>query len=209
LAVTPTNHHGNLLKSKSFIMDLPLQDKSSDARIDTLSCALDKVVNYALMHKLPIAAEELDFSAKKSNMTRKSKKHRVMLSSLMYSKYQELLASKCARAGVELIKVNPAYTSVIGRIKYTLPYGQSVHLAASGVIARRAQGYREKVPSVAFVATGPIKSELVLPVRNRTLHTSNRWHYFSQALRKTLYNVISKQKQRDKHRFRYRQQSLG
>lgn len=209
LAVTPTNHHGNLLKRQSFIVDLPLEGKSTQARENILSLALDKVVEFALDNKMPIAAEELDFSAKKSNIERKSKKHRVMLSSLMYSKYQELLASKCAKAGVELIKVNPAYTSVIGRIKYALPYGLSVHLSASGVIARRAQGCRETVPTVAFVATGPVKTELVLPVRNRTNSTFNRWHWYSVAFRKTLFKVISAQKRRDKHRFRYRQHSLA
>ena len=60
-----------------------------------------------------------------------------MLSGLAYAQYQQLMASKCFRFGLELILVNPAYTSVAGRLKYAVPFGRSVHLAAAGVIARR------------------------------------------------------------------------
>jgi hypothetical protein len=41
-----------------------------------------------------------------------------MLSGLLYAKCRQLLEAKCIRAGVEVIRVNPAYTSTIGAVKY-------------------------------------------------------------------------------------------
>lgn len=205
LAVTQVDACGNMVKS--WKVALPVEGKTSLQRKDLLSCALGEVVEYAVLHKLPIAAETLDFSAKKASMELKSKKYRVMLSGLMYAAYQQLLAAKCARAGIELIRVNPAYTSVIGRIKYATPFGRSVHLVAAGVIARRAKGCREKAPAVARVATGPVVSELRLPARTGHSSTTDKWRSYAANLRKTLFTVISAQKRDDKHRFKTRQQS--
>jgi hypothetical protein len=42
-------------------------------------------------------------------------------------------------------KVNPAYTSVIGKVKYKEMYGVTTHEAAAFVIARRGLGFNEKI----------------------------------------------------------------
>jgi hypothetical protein len=55
---------------------------------------------------------------------------------------------------VALRRVNPAYTSIIGRVKFARRYGLSVHEAASVTIARRAMGYSEKLPRSS---TGTVK----------------------------------------------------
>jgi len=46
-----------------------------------------------------------------------ARKQRI-LSGLLYAKYRQLLEAKCFRAGVELILVDPAYTSIIAAVKY-------------------------------------------------------------------------------------------
>ena len=48
---------------------------------------------------------------------------------------------------IELIKVNPKNTSKIGKEKYSARMKLSVHQAASYVIARRGQGYQDKLVS--------------------------------------------------------------
>ena len=50
------------------------------------------------------------------------------------------------RQGV--IEVNPAYTSLIGKIKYLKRLRCPVHVAAAYVIGRRGMGFREKVPGI-------------------------------------------------------------
>jgi len=49
------------------------------------------------------------------------------------------------RLGFRIKKVNPAYTSVIGRFKYMKTYGLSVHESAALVIGRRGLGYHERL----------------------------------------------------------------
>ncbi|GAB6158799.1 hypothetical protein JCM39194_19990 [Desulfotomaculum varum] len=53
------------------------------------------------------------------------------------------------REGVPVIKVKPAFTSVIGILKYQHQYGLSNHQAAALVIARRGLGHvSERVPKL-------------------------------------------------------------
>jgi len=60
-----------------------------------------------------------------------------MLNSFVYSKFRDFLESRASRHGIRVYKVNPAFTSVIGRVKYATQYGLTVHHAAALVIARR------------------------------------------------------------------------
>jgi len=48
--------------------------------------------------------------------------------------------------GVEVIKVNPAFTSVIGALKYAPQFGIDKDIAGAYVIGRRALGFKEEVP---------------------------------------------------------------
>jgi len=56
-----------------------------------------------------------------------------------------LLERKCHEKGIEFRKVNPAFTSVQGRLKYRQMFNIPVHEAAAYVIGRRALGFNEKV----------------------------------------------------------------
>jgi len=82
--------------------------------------------------------EDLDFKGKKKSLKSGVKKnYNVMLSSFAYNKIIQLIKSRCIDKGIELFEVNPAYTSVIGRLKYQKRYRLGIHQAASLVIARR------------------------------------------------------------------------
>jgi len=50
------------------------------------------------------------------------------------------------RNGTEIRKVNPAYTSIIGKLKYAPQYNIDKDVAAAFVIARRGLGYKESLP---------------------------------------------------------------
>ena len=185
-------------------MPLALEGKTAEQREAILSEALKDVVDFAQNHRLPIAVEKLDFQTKKQQMERKSKRYKGMLSGLMYSRYQQLPAAKCVRAGVVLIEVNPSHTSVIGRIKYTLATGKSVHVAAAGVIARRAQTLSENIPPAVRVAAGGTVVSLVVPERNRSTEKQMLEWYTSQ-IRETLYKEVKAQRRRDRMRKKIRQ----
>ena len=61
-----------------------------------------------------------------------------MLSSASaYGKVKAYFLSRGYREGVEIVAVNPAYSSVVGRVKFMERYGLTVHQAAALVLARR------------------------------------------------------------------------
>jgi len=151
LAWSRTDNQGNPVDFGR--IDLCLRGKNCDQRDAILSEALEEVFELAAKHSCPIAIEDLDFSKKKSELLKLGVKRARMLSGLAYSKYRQLATSKASRLGVELILVNPAYTSVAGNVKYAVRLGCTVHQAAAGVIARRAQGYSEKLPKVSVDGT--------------------------------------------------------
>ncbi|BAZ18500.1 hypothetical protein NIES4071_103850 (plasmid) [Calothrix sp. NIES-4071] len=79
-----------------------------------------------------------------------NRKYARMLSSFAYSKLYQLLESILDNRGISLYKKNPAYTSILGLIKYSRMYGLSSDIAAALVIARRGMNLSERLP--AFVS---------------------------------------------------------
>ncbi|BCS80080.1 IS200/IS605 family accessory protein TnpB-related protein [Anaerocellum diazotrophicum] len=79
-----------------------------------------------------------DFSGRKSRRIRHYFGYRLLL------KKVKLLAK---REGIEVIEVNPAYTSVIGILKYAPQFMVTKDIAAAYVIARRGLGLNERIPS--------------------------------------------------------------
>ena len=67
-------------------------------------------------------------------------------SSFGYGKIKAYFLSRGYRQGVEVHQVNPAFSSVIGRVKFMERYGLSVHQAAALVLARRLLGCSERIP---------------------------------------------------------------
>ena len=96
-----------------------------------------------------IVIEELDFKKTKAKQTKgktkKGKAYNRMLHKFDYSRYQTVLENGSHRKKVELILVNPKNTSKIGKQNYSERMKLSVHQAASYVIARRGQGYQDKL----------------------------------------------------------------
>jgi len=63
-----------------------------------------------------------------------------------YKSILEKIEVYARRLGVQLIKVNPAYTSIIGKLKYSPMLGIDKDIAGAYVIARRGLGFEEKLP---------------------------------------------------------------
>ena len=60
-----------------------------------------------------------------------------MIHSLAYKKIKESIRIQCLEKGISLHEVNPAYTSMVGKLLYTKTYGISTHQGAAFAIARR------------------------------------------------------------------------
>lgn len=103
-----------------------------------------------------------------------------MLSSFSYGKVKACFLSRGYREGVEVRQVNPAFSSVIGRVKFMERYGLSVHQAAALVLARRWLGCSERIPRrrVAPVGAG-VQVAIAVPARKRVKHV---WTYWGAVL---------------------------
>lgn len=96
-------------------------------------------------NNMSLAIENLDFGKKKSKISKykKDEKYNDMLHSLAYSKFDEYISRACFTNGVWFRRVNPAYTSYIGKKKYNEAKKLNTHTSASYVIARRGMRFKD------------------------------------------------------------------
>ncbi|MDY7003458.1 MAG: hypothetical protein SWX82_05685 [Cyanobacteriota bacterium] len=73
-----------------------------------------------------------------------------MLVLLSTGMFREAILSCCRRFGVELIKVNPAFSNVVGMINHKAKYGLNSGTTVALVIVRRALQLSEKIPKCLF-----------------------------------------------------------
>jgi IS605 OrfB family transposase len=199
VSVTRADRHGNSVEK--FDMPLVTYGKSEGQSANAARHVAKSIVAFAKLHDLPVVSEKLDFSDKKKRLDDEGSARRArQLSSFAYSAFAAALDSACARQGVHLRRVNPAYTSIIGRVKTARRYGSSVHAAASLAIARRAMGLSEKLPR-SFIDTRSLQvpmddAHLVtldLPARKDpggqdagTRHVWSDWNRVAKSFRDAL-----------------------
>ena len=149
--------------------------------------AVASVVQYAREVGKPIVIERLDFRQKKSALEGEARKYSRMLSSFSYGKIKAYFLSRGYRQGVEVHQVNPAYSSVVGRVKFMERYGLTVHQAAALALARRSLGFSERIPRrwVAPIGNG-VQVAFTVPVRKRVKHVWTYWGAVSGQLRPAL-----------------------
>lgn len=126
------------------------------------------MVAAALRARVPIAVERLDFAKKKARLREHGARYARMLSSFAYRRFVQMLCARAHDAGIAVIFVNPAYSSLIGRHKFARRYGISGHCAAAWVLARRAQTFSERPNRRDQVALGS-------PVRKNARHVWSFW----------------------------------
>ena len=112
-------------------------------RADYISFKMDKVVNYCVNKKKGLVIEDLSFEQEFSYGKKRNRK----LSNFKTSAL-DLLERKCIKRGVAIKKVHPAYTSLIGKYKYSRLYNLSTHVLASYVIARKGLKFKETLPPI-------------------------------------------------------------
>jgi IS605 OrfB family transposase len=163
LSVSEIDRFGNL--KKTWNIQLNLKDKTTEQSLDNIACAVKEITDYVVKVGKPIVIEKLNFNQKKSELKSGfNKKYNVMLSSFAYRKIIELIKSRSFDKGIEIIEVNPAYTSKIGKFKYQNQYKLTTHQAASFVIARRGLLSYEKYKNIRTTKINKetkIKAEII------------------------------------------------
>ena len=160
LAVVELDRNGNPLQHRTF--DLPLHYKNDAQRAAIIGDAVRDLMDFAAQQGKAVVIEKLDFQQKKRQYQKQDHpQYARMLNAFAYGKIKDLLETQSIKRGIRLYHVNPAYTSLLGRMKYRDRHGFSDHHAAALVIGRRYYGFKEKPPKqlIGINAKGTVKTE--------------------------------------------------
>ncbi len=175
LAVSETDRFGNLICTRRIA--LVTYGKTTDQAKAIIGDAAVSICKQAQAACKPIIMEALSFQKKKAELEAVKSKQARLLSSFSCNKVISSIKAAAFRAGVEVIEVSPAYTSVIGAVNYAQIKGISTHQGAAYAIARRGLGLSER-PAVRE-AIVPVRGgghvTFALPVRNRAKHVWSFW----------------------------------
>lgn len=173
--MTELDGKGNLLYYKTIYYDL---DFNSQKNEESLRKALNEVGEYAKSKGKIIAVEDINLYKSNFKASKDKKRQKVLnytLHRLPYSRYLEIVDYLRIKFGLDIIKVKPAYTSIIGKLKYSYTYKLNIHIAASYVIGRRALGLKEK-PLSCF-------NKLLLKKKNYIHKTEwGKWSYLNKII---------------------------
>jgi len=137
-ALVETDYHGNL-KRHRYIQADRIRFASKNKREYDVHELAKNVVAEAEKAGKTLVLEDLKFKQK-----RKGKKFNRMTSNFLHKQITESIYRRAAKCGVEVRKVNPAFTSILGRLKYEQPLSLNRHTAAALVIGRRGQNFQER-----------------------------------------------------------------
>jgi len=197
VAIDEVDRFGNHVWARS--LPISIYKRSHAQVAASLGDAVAEAVSTAKLIGVPVMAEKLDFAKKKSKLRELyGPKYARMLSGFAYKKFLSLLEARCAREGVELILVDPAFTSLVGLVKFAAGYGLTGHQAAAVTIARRGMGARKKfckceddgacshTPRPIGLSerlTTTARNAPSLPARNRGGHVWSDWRRYAKRLR--------------------------
>ena len=180
-----TDASGNYLRA--WRVPLVTYGRSSHQAEALIGDAVANVVEHAVQVGKPVVIERLDFKRKKAQLEGESRMYSRMLSSFSYGKIKAYFISRGHRNGVEVHQVNPAFSSVIGRVKFMERYGLTVRQAAALALARRLLGCSERVPRRRECPDGRGGHvAFSVPARKRVKHVWTHWGAISGQLRPAL-----------------------
>ena len=141
IAICCVSTNGNRIWSKT-LPNTRMFYGSKDKTNYEIALLIKEIVSLAVENHCAVSAENLRF--KKDYIKGRRRWNRIK-SNFVWKSFLELLERKCLENGVEFIKVNPAFTSVQGKLKYQGMFNVPVHEAAAYVIGRRALEFNERI----------------------------------------------------------------
>jgi transposase, putative, N-terminal domain len=144
LALATASKDGNLENYQAISLH-ELLDVSSEKRQYLEWQIAHQIIEIAKKENKAIAIENLD-KLPKGKRGDGFAKLRQKLQKWIYKRLLNKIEITARRNGIEIRKVNPVYTSVIGKLKYAPQFNIDKDIAAAFVIARRGLGYKEKLP---------------------------------------------------------------
>jgi IS605 OrfB family transposase len=144
LALVHTAKDGNLEKYERISLDNLLEGSSEKREYLSWQVA-HQVVEIAKRERKATVVENLEKLPKGKRGDGLSKL-RQRLQEWIYKALLQKIEIVAKRNGIQVIKVNPAYTSIIGKLKYSPLHNIDKDTAGAYVIARIGLGFKERLP---------------------------------------------------------------
>jgi len=145
LALAEVSPDGNLQSYKSIYLSHLLKFKSRNRKEYEEWLIAHEVIKFAKEKGKAIAIEDIKNLPKEKRGDGKAKLRKI-LQFFSYRRILKKIESLAIQEGIEIVKVNPAFTSVIGMMKYCPQYFIDKDIAGAYVIGRKALGFQEKIP---------------------------------------------------------------
>jgi IS605 OrfB family transposase len=145
LALAEVSPDGNLQSYKSIYLSHLLKCKSRNRKEYEEWLIAHEVIRFAKEKGKAIAIEDIKNLPKSKRGDGKAKIRKI-LQFFSYRRILKKIESLANQEGIEVVKVNPAFTSVIGMMKYCPQYFIDKDIAGAYVIGRKALGFREEIP---------------------------------------------------------------
>ena len=104
-----------------------------------------EVIRFAKEKNKAVAIEDIKKLPKGKRGDGKAKLRKI-LQFFSYRRILKKIESLANQEGIEVVKVNPAFTSLIGMMKYCPQYFIDKDVAGAYVIGRKALGFQEEIP---------------------------------------------------------------
>jgi len=174
MALALVDAAGNLVENHVLINNRLLYG-SSHKRLHDLGLLVKQIILIAKTHRVGIVFENLKFS---KDLSAYPKKLRRIFSNFVWKKFLEILERACQKNLIPYERVNPAYTSYIGRLKYQEMHRITIHEAAAYVIGRRGLGFNESLSVFGFPRK-PVKQLLLRTLegkyQEKRIHSWRLW----------------------------------
>lgn len=134
-----------------------------------------KIVKIAKEKEKAIIVEELEIKEKGRRGDFSGRKSRRIRHSFSYKSLLTKIKTLAKREGIEVIEINPFYTSIIGMLKYAPQYMITKDIAAAYVIARRGLERQEKIPDnymkvLSILTVEELEEHVTKTVKNKHIN---------------------------------------
>jgi IS605 OrfB family transposase len=145
LALAEISPDGNLQSYKSIYLSHLLKYKSRNRKEYEEWLIAHEVIKFAKEKNKAIAIEDIKKLPKGRRGDGKAKLRKI-LQFFSYRRILKKIESLANQERIEVVKVNPAFTSLIGMMKYCPQYFIDKDVAGAYVIGRKALGFKEEIP---------------------------------------------------------------
>lgn len=141
--------------------------KTSGQVSDIIGRAMSEVGAYCADRHKCLVMEDIDTTVTKSGMKYGNKKRNRHASMFAYKKMASCIRNQAFERSFDVVEVDPAYTSQIGKILYMRKMGISIHEAASYTIGLKGMRmYRRLIPGRRLKELLPESAKKAFPVKD-------------------------------------------